>query len=194
VLGYENEDELVNHFEAIKDGKLIAGGFNSCFPTVHDPSRAPAGRHVGLISQEAPYDLAEGGPEEWYRVRREQAERCKDVLSRYAPNMAGDNIIWDYIGTPLDTENKFADMRQGCFKQGAYLPIQMGYFRPNEMCCQHDTPVEKLYICGSSTHSGGMITFGPGYCATEKIAEDLGIDKWWPEPPQVTKAREAGLF
>ena len=49
-------------------------------------------------------------------------------------------------------------------------------------------------MCGASTHSGGMITFGPGYCAAEKIAEDLGIDKWWPEPEHVKLAREAELF
>jgi phytoene dehydrogenase-like protein len=194
VLGYESEEDLVNHFEAIKRGELIGGGFNSCFPSVHDPIRAPSGRHVGLISQEAPYNLKDGGPQAWYQARREHAERCKEVLSRYAPNMTDENIIWDYMGTPLDTENKFADMKQGCFKQGAYLPLQMGYFRPNEYCCQHSTPIEKLYMCGACTHSGGMITFGPGYCATEKIAEDLGIEKWWPENEYVKLAKEAGLF
>jgi phytoene dehydrogenase-like protein len=194
VLGYENEEELVNHFKAIKRGELISGGFNSCFPSIHDPIRAPSGRHVGLISQEAPYNLKDGGAQAWYQVRREHAERCKEVLSRYAPNMTDENVIWDYMATPLDTENKFADMKQGCFKQGAYLPLQMGYFRPNEYCCQHSTPIEKLYMCGACTHSGGMITFGPGYCATEKIAEDLGIEKWWPENQYVKKAKEAGLF
>jgi len=194
VLGYESEEDLVNHFKAINRGELVGGGFNSCFPSIHDPMRAPSGRHVGLISQEAPYDLKDGGPQAWYQVRREHAERCKEVLRRYAPNMTDENIIWDYIGSPLDTENKFADMKQGCFKQGAYLPLQMGYFRPNEYCCQHSTPIEKLYMCGACTHSGGMITFGPGYCATEKIAEDLGIEKWWPENQYVKLAKEAGLF
>jgi phytoene dehydrogenase-like protein len=194
VLGYENENELVNHFKAIKRGELVAGGFNSCFPSVHDPQRAPSGRHVGLISQEAPYNIKNGGAKAWYQVRREQAERCKEVLRKYAPNMTEENIVWDYIGTPLDTENKFNDMKQGCFKQGAYLPLQMGYFRPNEYCCQHSTPIEKLYMCGACTHSGGMITFGPGYCAAEKIAEDLGIKKWWPENQYVTLAKKAGLF
>ena len=194
VLGYESEEDLVNHFKAINRGELVGGGFNSCFPSIHDPMRAPSGRHVGLISQEAPYDLKDGGPQAWYQVRREHAERCKEVLRRYAPNMTDENIIWDYIGSPLDTENKFADMKQGCFKQGAYLPLQMGYFRPNEYCCQHSTPIGKLYMCGACTHSGGMITFGPGYCATEKIAEDLGIEKWWPENQYVKLAKEAGLF
>ena len=85
-------------------------------------------------------------------------------------------------------------MKKGCFKQGAYLPLQMGYFRPNEYCSQHDSPIKKLYLAGACTHSGGMITYGPGFNAAEKIAEDLGIEKWWPEPRGVKEARDIGLF
>jgi phytoene dehydrogenase-like protein len=200
VMGYGSEEDLVNHFEAGKKGELLEGGFNCCFPSVHDPSRVhrhPKSeiRHIGLISMDcAPYNLKQGGAEEWYRHRRDYAERCKAVLREYAPNMTNDNIVWDYIITPLDIELKFPDMKQGCFKQGAYLPLQMGYFRPNEYCCEHFTPVKKLYMAGSCTHSGGMITYGPGYCATQQIAEDLGIDKWWSEPGHIKKAREAGLL
>jgi phytoene dehydrogenase-like protein len=195
VVGYETEEDLVNHFKAMKRGELeMDGGFNCCFPSVFDPLRAPVGRHVGLISQHAPYKLKETGPEKWYSVRKDQAERCIALLRKYAPNVTRDIIDWDYISTPIDIENKFPNMKQGCFKQGAYLPLQMGYFRPNEYCSQHSTPIKKLYICGACTHSGGMITFGPGYCATEKIAEDLGIEKWWAEPEHIKRAREANLF
>ena len=200
VVGYESEQDLVDHFEASKRGELHDGGFNCCFPSIHDPIRMHRKegsfvKHIGLITMEcAPYNLKDGGGLGWNKMRRPYAERCKKILEKYAPNMNKDTIVWDYIGTPLDTENKFPDMKQGCFKQGAYLPLQMGYFRPNEFCCQHDTPIKKLYIGGSSTHSGGMITFGPGFNAAEKIAEDLGIQKWWPEPLGVKEARELGLF
>jgi len=200
VIGYESEEDLVNHFEATRRGELVDGGFNCCFPSVHDPTRVHRRsgsevKHIGLISMEcAPYNLKEGGPEGWYRVRRDYAERLKGVLRRYAPNMTEEAIAWDYISTPLDTENKFPDMKQGCFKQGAYLPLQMGYMRPNEYCSRHSTPIKGLYLCGACTHSGGMITFGPGFCAAETIAEDLGIEKWWPEPEHVKRAREAGVL
>jgi len=200
IVGYESEEDLVNHFEAVKKGELVDGGFNCCFPSIHDPTRVhrhPASeiKHIGLISMEcAPYNLKERGPEGWYWLRQEYAERCEATLRKYAPNMTKENIAWDYIITPLDIENKFPDMRQGCFKQGAYLPLQMGYFRPNEYCCEHFTPIKKLYMAGACTHSGGMITFGPGYCATQQIAEDLGIEKWWPEPDHIKRAREANLF
>jgi len=200
VVGYESEDDLVKHFKASQKGLLHDGGFNCCFPSLHDPIRVhrhPSSevKHIGLMSMEcAPYDLKDGGPLAWNRVRREYAERMKGTLAKYAPNMTEDNIAWDYIGTPLDTENKFPDMKNGCFKQGAYLPLQMGYFRPNEMCSQHDTPIKKLYLGGACTHSGGMVTYGPGYNAANKIAEDLGIAKWWPEPEIVTNAKKANLL
>ncbi len=151
-------------------------------------------RNKPILSQEAPYNIEGGGAQLWYEVRREHAERCKAVLGRYMDGINDQNVLWDYISTPLDIENKFLDMKQGCFKQGAYQPLQMGYYRPNEVLSEHSTPIKNLFICGASTHSGGMITFGPGYNAVQKIAEDLGVDKWWGEPESVTRAKEAGLF
>jgi phytoene dehydrogenase-like protein len=201
VVGYECEQDLINHLEASKRGVLTDNpGFNCCFPSVHDPIRVhrrpdSAAKHIGLLTMEcAPYNLKDGGALAWNKQRRPYAETCKKVFEKYAPNMTKDAILWDYLGTPLDTENKFPDMKQGCFKQGAYLPLQMGYMRPNEFCCQHDTPIKNLYMGGSCTHSGGMITYGPGFNAAEKIAEDLGIQKWWPEPRGVKEARDLGLF
>lgn len=194
IVGYETEQDLIDHFEAIRRGELIDGGFNCCFPSVHDPLRVRPGKHVGLISMHAPYDLKEGGSETWYKVREKQAERSIATLRKYAPNITGENIMWHYISTPKDIENKFPDMVKGSIKQGAYAPLQMGYGRPNEYCSHHSTPIKKLYVCGASTYSGGMITFGPGYNATNRIAEDLGIQKFWQEPEIVSRAKEKSLL
>jgi phytoene dehydrogenase-like protein len=194
VLGYETEDSLIRHYDAIHSGDLYPGGLNCCFPSIHDPKQAPEGRHTGLISLHAPYNLSKGGAENWYRIREQEAERCVELLRRYAPNIETENILWRYITTPLDIENKFADMVHGSYKQGAYLPLQMGYLRPNEECSQYATPIPRLYVCGASTFPGGLITFGPGYNAANKIAEDLGIERWWSEPECVTKAKVKGTL
>ena len=98
------------------------------------------------------------------------------------------------ITTPRGIEDRFIDMVEGSFKQAAYHPLQMGYNRPNDECSHHRTPIRNLYLCGASTHSGGMITFGPGYVAANRIAEDLNLEKWWSDPEIVTRAYERGLL
>ena len=89
-------------------------------------------------------------------------------------------------------ENKFPDMKNDCFEQSAHLPLQMGYFRPNEYCSRHDSPIEKLYFAGARTRSGGMITYGPGFNAAGRIAEDLGVQEWWPEPRGAKEQKISG--
>ena len=135
VLGYESDEDFIKHYEAIgrgeNDGKI---GFNCCFPSVHDPSQAPAGRHTGLLSQMAPFELKEGGKDRWFpmRFKEEQGWRCIKILQKYAPNLTDDKIRGLYVSTPLDVEDKYMNMVKGSIKQGAYHPLQMGYMRPNE--------------------------------------------------------------
>lgn len=195
VLGYESLADLKGHWDAMSAGALPArAGFNCCFPSVHDPYQAPPGRASGLISQMAPFELADGGSERWlnYQYRAETAERQIAVLQRYAPNITRDKVLWTYLTTPADIPNKFANMVHGSYKQGAYHPLQMGYLRPNQDCSQYRTPVKNLYLGGASVAPGGMVLFGPGYNCANAIAEDFGIQKWWTEPAYITAAKEHG--
>lgn len=90
-------------------------------------------------------------------------------------------------------ENKFANMVEGSYKQGAYDSLQMGYVRPNEECADHITPIKNLYLGGASSFSGGRVTFGPGVCTANRVVKDIGADKWWPEPDHVIAARAKGM-
>jgi phytoene dehydrogenase-like protein len=110
------------------------------------------------------------------------------------PNINEDTIMWRYITTPKDIHNKFVDMREGSYKQGAYLPLQMGYLRPNELCAEYATPIKDLYICGSCTYPGGTILMANGYNAANRIADDYGIQKWWKKPESIARAEELGLL
>jgi len=196
ILGYETTEELIDDYEAIYRGELRDKAcFNCCFPSVHDPSQAPPGRHSGLLSRFAPYNLKEGA-ERWYSIKFKEdvAEQYLKTLQKYAPNMNKDTVLWKYISTPIDVENKFVNMVEGSYKQGLYHPLQMGIFRPNEECSQNRTPVKNLYLGGSSCYPGGTVIWGAGYVATNAIAEDLGIDKWWSEPEMIAKARKEGLI
>ncbi len=196
VLGYDGTEDLIGHWESMKRGEVRDGdGFNCCFPSLHDPSQAPPGKCIGLISQMAPYRLRNGAGE-WYsyKLRKARADDCLKTLSSYAPNVTGDKVLWMNMSSPLDIENKFIDMVEGSIKQGAYHPLQMGYLRPNEDCSSNRTPIENLYLGGASCHPGGLIVLGPGYLAANTVAEDAGIAKWWPEPEIVARARQNGLL
>ncbi len=195
VLGYENTQDLVNHWQGIERGELDErAGFHCSFPSLHDPSQAPPGRCTGLISQMAPYSL-NGSATNWLSLRRKEkeAERCFRILEEYAPGIR-EKILWVTVSTPADTENRFLDMKQGSIKQGAYLPLQMGYLRPNEDCSDTRTPIPGLYLGGASCHPGGLIILGPGYLAAGAVVEDLEVKKWWREPEIVLQARAKGIL
>jgi phytoene dehydrogenase-like protein len=63
----------------------------------------------------------------------------------------------------------------------------MGCFRPNEDCSKHGTPIKGLYLCGASTYPGGLVLGGPGYLAANRVAEDLGVKKWWKPTKEMEK-------
>jgi phytoene dehydrogenase-like protein len=195
VLGYDNTQDLLNHWEGMERGELNEmAGFHCSFPSVHDPSQAPPGKCTGLISQMAPYAL-DGNGANWLSLQRkdDEAERRIRILAEYAPDVR-EKILWKTTSTPADTENRFPDMKEGSIKQGAYLPLQMGYLRPNEECSDTRTPVQGLYLGGASCHSGGLVIFGPGYLAADAVAQDQGVEKWWDEPEIVSKARARGVL
>lgn len=194
VLGYESTADLVNHYEAIRRGELEGDGFHCSFPSVHDPSQAPWGRCAGLITQLAPYRLKEGR-EMWFRIKFKEAhaERCLSLLEQYAPGTK-EKVLYQKVHTPADIEDKFPDMVEGSFKQGAYHPLQMGYNRPNAECSNHRSPLKGLYMGGSCTYPGGTILLGAGYLVANAVAEDFGVPKWWSEPEIVTEAKKRNLL
>jgi len=196
LLGYENVGELIEDFDKLYSGELSdKGGITCSFPSVLDPSQAPSGRATGIICRLAPYNIKEGR-DKWYnyKFKEEQADKYFSLLERYAPNLVKDKILQRQIITPLDIENRFPDMREASFKQGAYTPFQMGYLRPNEECSRSRTPVKNLYLAGSSCYPGGCVIWGAGYLAANAIAEDFGINKWWAEPEILVNAKKKGYL
>lgn len=201
LLGFETEEDVIEEYDTIFKGELSSTPrFNCCFPSLHDPSQvvapAPLGRQTGLISTMAPYDLKEWGKDRWYNYefKQEYINRYIDGLGKYAPNIAKDQVLWSYISTPVDVENKLSNMRKGGFKAGLYHPLQMGYNRPNDECSSTRTPIKNLYVGGASTYPGGCVIWGPGYNVANAVVADMGITRWWKEPEMVTECRKKGLL
>ena len=74
-------------------------------PTSLDKTIAPEGKHLmNIFVQFAPYQLADG--KHWDDIKEDFADRCIQVLSRYAPNVP-DAIEHRQILSPLDLEREF---------------------------------------------------------------------------------------
>jgi phytoene dehydrogenase-like protein len=185
IFGFESTDQVLAHWDNVMAGKVgdNFGGHTTC-ESFFDPHlvRRPGG-HVSFFQMHAPYEI-EGG---WDKRSKELEEAVLAKWQRVAPNMKRENIIMTNPETPVDIEIRFPNMRRGAIKHGDYITLQLGYFRPNIECSTSKTPIEGLYLCGASTHSGGMVTGGPGYVAVNKVAEDMGIKKWWKPTPEMER-------
>jgi len=185
IFGFESTDQVLAHWDNVMAGKIgdNFGGHATC-ESFFDPHlvRRPGG-HVSFFQMHAPYEI-EGG---WDKRSKELEKAVLAKWQRVAPNMKRENIIMTNPETPVDIEIRFPNMRRGSIKHGDYISVQLGYFRPNIDCSTSKTPIKGLYLCGASTHSGGMVTGGPGYVAANKVAEDMGIRKWWKPTPEMER-------
>ena len=81
--------------------------------------------------------------------------------------------------TPLEITQKLPNMVRGDWMMGEVSLANMLDQRPLPELGQYRTPVDALYMAGSTQHPHGFITFAPAYNALQVIADDLGIDAWW---------------
>ena len=70
--------------------------------------------------------------------------------------------------TPLDIEKQFG-INEGSFNHGEMTLDQFLFMRPTMSSAQYKTPIDNLYLCGSSTHPGGGIHGANGYNASKEI-------------------------
>lgn len=140
-------------------------------PTIHDPSRAPAGKHVMYLYEYVPYRRLDG--RDWDDVRDEFADEVYDYVSKFCSNMSRDNIIGKWVMTPKDLERINPAMVHGDIGHiGSYADQMLGN-RPLPRF-NYNTPVDKLMMCGPSTHPGCGVTCG-GRAAATAILEAMGI-------------------
>ncbi len=189
-------DRAFNIFFGMDDIAQVEQCFEDCaaqkFPDVlmgngacnshFDPTYAPAGGHSAFWWPFAPYAV-DGDAENWDRDKDAYAQRVLDVWREYADNLDDDNVRAKFLFTPLDVERLNVNMRQGAVRMGAYIPSQLGINRPHPLMSGTRTPVEGLYLCGSSTGNGGGINGAPGYIAANAIVDDLRLERPWTPVP-----------
>jgi phytoene dehydrogenase-like protein len=182
-FGMNNIDDVASTFADCAARKFpnVLHGNGAC-NSQFDPSYAPPGQHVAFWWPFAPYEVEEGA-QGWERHRAEYTARLLSTWREYASNLDDSNVIGSTLFTPLDIERLNINMRQGAVRMGAYIPDQLGINRPHALMPGSRTPVEGLYLCGSSSGNGGGVNGAPGYIAANAIADDFAIKRAWKQVP-----------
>ena len=137
-------------------------------PTSIDQSIAPEGKHLmSMFVQYAPYELASGS---WDDIKEDFADRCIELLARYAPNVPA-AIEHRQVLSPLDLERTFG-LTGGNIMQGAMDLNQLYFMRPAAGWADHRSPVNGLYLCGAASHPGGGVMGACGKNAAQEILRD----------------------
>lgn len=158
-----DQDFIERAYDDAKYGALSREPVVECtMPSALDSTLAPAGKHVmSMFTQYAPYTLAQGP---WTdALRNEYADRCFDVVERYAPGFK-DSVIDRQILTPVDLETMFG-LTGGSIFQGAMPLHQLFAFRPVPGYAGYTTPIRGLYLCGAAAHPGGGVMGAAGWNA-----------------------------
>ncbi|HKW97460.1 MAG TPA: NAD(P)/FAD-dependent oxidoreductase [Bryobacteraceae bacterium] len=181
ILGLEQFSQFGEIVRAHEAGELPPQVMWGACPTVFDSTQAPAGKHTAFMWEKVPYALR-GSAANWDREKENHARRMLDSWSRFAPNLADGAVIDWFCRSPLDTERRLPNMRQGDLLVGSFAHGQVGFNRPFPGAGQYRTPVDGLYLCGGSTHPGGNITGLCGYNTAAVVAADMGLRRWWDAP------------
>jgi phytoene dehydrogenase-like protein len=160
---------LEKAYDDAKYGRYSRRPFiNVVIPSVIDPDVAPPGKHVvSCFVQYAPYDLKEG---HWDDHKEAFGDAVVDTLSEYIPNLKT-SIIERQVLTPLDMERDYG-ITQGNIFHGELTLEQMFFLRPVPAWARYRTPVNNLYMCGSSVHPGGGVMGASGRISALEIIKD----------------------
>ncbi len=191
LAGYESLDDILRHWKDCRDGRLPSAAGGWTITSEIDPTQAPTGLHVARMETQVPFEIP---GRNWNDIKDSYAENCIENWFDKLENGAEIEILKRFYYPANYIEEKLPEMARGSIRHGAYVPEQVGYFRPHESCSGTRTPIKNLYVAGASTHPGGMVTTGPGYIAAGVIAEDLGVKPWWPVPEFLANARSTGFL
>lgn len=138
-----------------------------CFPTVHDPSLAPAGKHILTIDVNSqPYRVQDG----WDAIKERRADEVVAQLERSFRGLSG-SILHRQVLSPLDLE-RVLGITGGHALHGEMTPDQLLFMRPVRGWANYRTPVRDLYLCGAGTHPGGGVTGANGRNAAREVLRD----------------------
>ncbi len=159
-LGY-----IEHAFDAAKYGECSPEpALEITFPSLHDKSLAPPGKHVlSAIVQYAPFDPRASGD----APRKELLDRALAVLERAAPGLRR-QVIASELLLPADIEREFR-ITGGHWHHGELALDQILMLRPVPGAAQYAMPVTGLWLCGAGCHPGGGVMGAAGRNAANAV-------------------------
>jgi phytoene dehydrogenase-like protein len=129
-------------------------------PTLFDPSRAPAGKHIAWAYCHVPHASTVDMTERIERQIERFAPGFRDlILGRHAMNTAAMQAYnANYIGGDIN---------------GGVQDLGQLFRRPTSMWNPYATPLPGLFLCSSSTPPGGGVHGLCGYFAAEAAMRSL---------------------
>ncbi|WP_181703470.1 phytoene desaturase family protein [Chthonobacter albigriseus] len=163
-------DYLERAYDAAKHGWYSSEPFlTPVVPTIVDDTLAPPGKHVvNFFGGHAPYTLKGG---DWASEKENFKKTVFDTIERFAPGFRNDVIEAQLLVAP-DIE-RIVNLPQGHIFHGELSTDQLFFQRPVSGYADYRTPIQGLYICGSSMHPGGGVSGIPGHNAAREILRDL---------------------
>ncbi len=144
-------DEVVAAEDAVAEGGVAERPFVILAqPTVADPTRAPAGKHVGWAYCHVPNGSTV-----------DMRERIEAQVERFAPGFTSRILARQVMG-PADIERHNANNVGGDIN-GGIADLRQLFIRPTSRL--YTTPNRQLYLCSSSTPPGGGVHGMCGYYA-----------------------------
>ena len=130
-------------------------------PTVADPARAPAGKHVGWGYCHVP----NGGAED-------MLDRIEAQVERFAPGFRELVLERSALG-PAGLEAKNRNLVGGDLNVGA-MDLGQLFTRPARKLVPYRTPLPGVYLCSAATPPGGGVHGMSGWSAARFALADLG--------------------
>jgi len=152
-------EDIVASESAMANGRIAERPFVLVAqPTVFDPTRAPAGKHIAWVYCHVPNGSTVS-----------MLERMESQIERFAPGFR-DCVLQRRIFAPADLEAMDANLIGGDIMGGASDFGQL-LFRPTRR--QYATSAPNIYLCSASTPPGGGVHGMCGYNAAKTALDRL---------------------
>lgn len=146
--------------------------------SLHDPERAPEGKHVLWVQVRAfprrPKGDALGQIKtgNWEEMKEPICDRIINKITHYAPSIRS-IIRKAVVHTPQDLENDDPNLYGGDMVGGHHQMHQFFFFRPVPGWSRYKTPIKRLYLTGQSTWPGCGMNAASGHLAAMQMLKDL---------------------